>query len=95
MRRAHSASAIRRAAATVQAVRSGYRGAMEVGPAGTNRSLYTDLNPLEAMLCYKQLWTVEQTFCTAKEICCSPVSCEDCCRLRGPIHDHEALCGKS
>jgi hypothetical protein len=22
----------------------------------------TDLNPLEAMLCYKQLWTVEQTF---------------------------------
>jgi hypothetical protein len=26
----------------------------------------TDLNPLEAMLCYKQLWTVEQTFRTAK-----------------------------
>jgi len=25
----------------------------------------TDLNPLEAMLCYKQLWTVEQTFRTA------------------------------
>ena len=24
----------------------------------------TDLNPLEAMLCYKQLWTVEQTFRT-------------------------------
>jgi hypothetical protein len=28
----------------------------------------TDLNPLEAMLCYKQLWTVEQTFRTAKPV---------------------------
>ena len=28
----------------------------------------TDLNPLEAMLCYKQLWTVEQTFQTAKHL---------------------------
>src|SRR5215467_8888399 len=28
----------------------------------------TDLNPLEAMLCYKQLWTVEQTFPTAKHL---------------------------
>ena len=28
----------------------------------------TDLNPLEAMLCYKQLWTVEQTFHTAKHL---------------------------
>jgi hypothetical protein len=26
----------------------------------------TDLNPLEVMLCYRQLWTVEQTFRTAK-----------------------------
>ena len=26
----------------------------------------TDLNPLETMLCYKHLWTVEQTFRTAK-----------------------------
>jgi hypothetical protein len=26
------------------------------------------LNPLEAMLCYKQLWTVEQTFRTAKHL---------------------------
>jgi hypothetical protein len=30
----------------------------------------TDLNPLEAMLCYKQLWTVEQTFRTLST--CSP-----------------------
>jgi hypothetical protein len=28
----------------------------------------TDLNPLDAMLCYKQLWTVEQTFRTAKHL---------------------------
>jgi len=28
----------------------------------------TDLNPLEAMLCYKQLWTVEKTFRTAKHL---------------------------
>jgi transposase len=28
----------------------------------------TDLNPLEAMICYKQLWTVEQTFRTAKHL---------------------------
>ena len=31
----------------------------------------TDLNPLEAMLCYKQLWTVEQTFRTAKHLLAS------------------------
>ena len=31
---------------------------------GTN----TDLNPLEAMLCYKRLWTVEQSFRTAKHL---------------------------
>src|ERR1700747_2790179 len=28
----------------------------------------TDLNPLEAMLCYKQLWTVAQTFRTANPL---------------------------
>jgi hypothetical protein len=28
----------------------------------------TDLNPLDAMLCYKHLWTVEQTFRTAKHL---------------------------
>ncbi len=28
----------------------------------------SELNPLEAMLCYKQLWTVEQTFRTAKHL---------------------------
>jgi len=28
----------------------------------------TDLDPLAAMLCYKQLWTVEQTFRTAKHL---------------------------
>ena len=28
----------------------------------------TDLNTIEPMLCYKQLWTVEQTFRTAKHL---------------------------
>jgi Transposase DDE domain len=28
----------------------------------------TELNPLEAMLCYKQLWTIEQTFRTTKHL---------------------------
>jgi hypothetical protein len=28
----------------------------------------TELNPLEAMLCYKQLWTMEQTFRSAKQL---------------------------
>src|SRR5262244_2433262 len=28
----------------------------------------TDLSPLEVLLCYKQLWTVEQTFRTAKHL---------------------------
>jgi transposase len=33
----------------------------------------TDLNPLEAMLCYKQLSTVEQTFRTAKHLFTRPI----------------------
>ena len=41
-----SEAAIRRAADTVKAVRAGHAGTMAVGPIGTNRSLYTDLNPL-------------------------------------------------
>ncbi|MBV8089165.1 MAG: metalloprotease TldD, partial [Alphaproteobacteria bacterium] len=41
-----SEAAIRRAAATVRAVASGYSGAMAEPPIGTNRSLYTDTNPL-------------------------------------------------
>jgi TldD protein len=41
-----SEAAIRRAAATVRAVASGYSGTMAGPPPGTNRSLYTDLNPL-------------------------------------------------
>ncbi|MGE5504157.1 MAG: metalloprotease TldD [Actinomycetota bacterium] len=41
-----SEDAIRRGAATVKAVRSGHSGSMAAGPAGTNRTLYTDLNPL-------------------------------------------------
>ena len=41
-----SEAAIRRAAATVRAVASGYSGVMAAPPAGTNRSLYTEENPL-------------------------------------------------
>jgi TldD protein len=41
-----SEAAIGRAAATVRAVASGHSGVMAGPPAGTNRSLYTDVNPL-------------------------------------------------
>jgi len=41
-----SEAAIRRAAATVRAVASGYSGVMAPPPVGTNRLLYTDQNPL-------------------------------------------------
>src|SRR5271155_483688 len=41
-----SEAAIRRAAATVRAVAAGYSGVMAGPPPGTNRSLYTDVNPL-------------------------------------------------
>ncbi|KZD02876.1 metalloprotease TldD [Oceanibaculum pacificum] len=41
-----SEEAIRRAAATVQAVKSGHGGTLADGPIGTNRQLYTDANPL-------------------------------------------------
>src|SRR5208337_1605679 len=42
-----SEAAIRRAAATVRAVASGYSGVMAAPPLGTNRSLYTEENPLD------------------------------------------------
>ncbi len=41
-----SEAAIGRAAATVRAVAAGYSGVMAGPPQGTNRSLYTDVNPL-------------------------------------------------
>jgi TldD protein len=41
-----SEEAIRRAASAVQAVRSGHQGTLAEPPAPTNRSLYTDENPL-------------------------------------------------
>ena len=43
-----SEAAIRRAAQTVKAVRAGHGGTMAEPPAGTNRHLYTDANPLLA-----------------------------------------------
>lgn len=42
-----SEAAVRRAADTVKAVRAGHAGTMAVGPIGANRSLYTDLNPVD------------------------------------------------
>jgi TldD protein len=44
-----SEPAIKRAAATVKAVTTGHGGAVAVPPAGTNRSLYADVNPLETL----------------------------------------------
>ena len=41
-----SEAAIKRAAATVRAVQQGKSGVVAESPAGTNRSLYTDANPL-------------------------------------------------
>jgi hypothetical protein len=45
----------------------------------------TDLNPLEAMLCYKQLWTVEQAFRTAKHLCRSSTSSTRPSTIRGHV----------
>ena len=44
-----SEAAIRRAAATVQAVRSGHGGTVAAPPPGTNRVLYIDDNPLDGV----------------------------------------------
>jgi len=44
-----SEDAIKRAASTVKAVSRGHSGVMADGPVGTNRSLYTDDNPLTDM----------------------------------------------
>ena len=44
-----SHDAIGRASATVQAVKGGQSGTMSAAPAGTNRQLYTDENPIGAM----------------------------------------------
>jgi TldD protein len=41
-----SQAALTRAADTVKAVRSGHSGSAALAPVGTNRALYTDLNPL-------------------------------------------------
>jgi TldD protein len=41
-----SEAAIKRAAATVKAVRAGHKGTLAAAPAGTNRALYTDDSPL-------------------------------------------------
>ena len=44
-----SEAALRRAAATVRAVATGHHGTLADPPSGTNRALYTELNPLGAV----------------------------------------------
>lgn len=44
-----SEAALKRAAASVQAVKAGYTGKFSAGPTGTNAQLYTDDNPLNAV----------------------------------------------
>jgi len=44
-----SEPALRRAAAAVRAVATGHHGTLAAPPAGTNRMLYTDMNPLGAV----------------------------------------------
>src|ERR1700735_1041463 len=44
-----SEAAIKRAGETVKAVRQGHGGMLAEPPRGTNRSLYTDANPLNAV----------------------------------------------
>jgi TldD protein len=44
-----SEDALKRASATVKAVRAGYGGTMAAAPSATNRSLYSDDNPLGAV----------------------------------------------
>ena len=44
-----SEDAIKRAASTVQAVKGGSDGTMNMGPARTNRQLYTEMNPLASI----------------------------------------------
>jgi len=55
-----SEEAIRRAGQTVRAVRSGYAGTMSAPPPGTNRSLYTDLNPLSEVAFADKVRLLEQ-----------------------------------
>ncbi|MFD2263361.1 metalloprotease TldD [Lacibacterium aquatile] len=54
--------ALKRAAATVQAVKSGHSGTVELSgaPAATNRSLYTDSNPLSAVPFEKKIKLLQQ-----------------------------------
>ena len=44
-----SEAALKRAAETVRAVHAGHGGTMAEAPVGTNRTLYTDINPLGAL----------------------------------------------
>jgi TldD protein len=55
-----SEDAIRRGATTVKAVRGGHSGTMATGPVGTNRTLYTEMNPLTLMPFEEKVRLLEQ-----------------------------------
>ncbi|MEQ9200373.1 MAG: DNA gyrase modulator, partial [Rhodospirillales bacterium] len=63
-----SESAIERAADTVRAVRSGKGGEMSVAPNGTNRNLYTDVNPLSEVPFDVKVKLMEQMDAYARSI---------------------------
>jgi len=52
--------AIKRAASTVQAIKGGHDGSMDVAPQGTNRHLYDDANPLSGMPFEKKIKLLQE-----------------------------------
>ncbi len=61
-----SDAAIRRAAETVQLVRSGHGGTLAAGPARTNRQLYTHVDPLSAVPFARKVALLEQIDAVAR-----------------------------
>jgi TldD protein len=61
--------ALRRAGDTVRAVRSGHAGRLALGPTGTNRTLYSDLNPLALLPFERKVGLLEEidAYARAKE----------------------------
>jgi len=72
-----SEAAIRRAADTVKAVRSGKGGVMAVAPTGTNANLYSDDNPLEEVAFERKIKLLEDidAYARAKDPRVRQVSC--------------------
>ncbi|WOI53975.1 metalloprotease TldD [Parvularcula sp. LCG005] len=60
-------AAIKRAAQSVQAVKTGHDGTLAAGPRGTNRHLYTDDNPLDAVPFADKVKLLEQINAYARD----------------------------